>query len=246
MLQDKILINTSGLVVGQVNGLSVIEIGGYAFGQPSRITAITFVGRGGVINIEREAEMSGKIHSKGVLIMSGYLGAKFAQEKPLGLTAQITFEQNYEGVDGDSASSTELYAILSSLSGVALQQNLAVTGSVDQRGEIQPIGGVTEKVEGFFDVCQAKGLTGDQGVMIPARNIDNLMLKEEVLQAVKENRFHIYAVKTIEEGIEILSGVPAGTPGPDGKYPENSVFGLVDQKLQAYCERQKNNHSEKD
>lgn len=235
--QDKILISTTGSVVGQINGLSVLEIGGYMFGQPSRITAVTYMGRGGIINIERETKMSGNIHAKGVLTLAGFLGSRFAQDYPLGLTAQITFEQNYEGVEGDSASSTELYALLSSLSGVPLQQNLAVTGSVNQRGEIQPIGGVTEKVEGFFDVCRARGLTGDQGVMIPARNIDNLMLKEEVLAAVQAGQFHLYAVSTIEEGIELLSGVPAGVLGPDGKYPEGSIFGLAEQKLRRFHEQ---------
>jgi len=227
-------IDTAGDVTGQVNGLSIIETAGYYFGRPSRITARTYVGRGGVINIEREASMSGNIHSKGVLILAGYLGGKFAQKKPLGLTAQITFEQLYNGVEGDSASSAELYAILSSLSGLPLKQNLAVTGSVNQFGEIQPIGGVTEKIEGFFNVCKAKGLTNNQGVVIPVLNIDNLMLKDEVLDAVKEGRFHIYAVKDIEEGIELLTGVPAGRPEEDGTYPEGSVFDLVDRKLQQY------------
>lgn len=246
ILQDKILINTAGSVVGQVNALSVIDLGGYAFGRPSRITATTYMGRGGVINIERETKMSGNIHAKGVFTLAGYLGAKFALKKPLGLTAQITFEQNYEGVDGDSASSTELYAILSSLSGVPLKQNLAVTGSVDQRGEIQPVGGVTEKVEGFFDICQAKGLTGDQGVMLPARNIDNLMLKDEVLNAVRENRFHLYAVNTIEEGIELLSGVAAGQPDPAGQYPADSIFGRIEKKLLLSREQPKEVDSETD
>lgn len=234
ILKEKILIDTEGAVVGQVNGLSVIEQGSYMFGRPSRITARTYIGRGRVINIERETEMSGNIHSKGVLTLAGYLGGKFGQEKPLGFTAQITFEQMYEGVDGDSASSAELYAILSSLAEIPLKQNLAVTGSVDQHGEIQPIGGVTEKVEGFFDICKAKGLTGDQGVVIPSQNIDNLMLKDEVLAAVKKQEFYIYAVRTIEEGIELLSGIPAGEPGPAGKYPEGSVFDLADRKLRGY------------
>jgi lon-related putative ATP-dependent protease len=234
ILQEKILIDTEGAVVGQVNGLAVIQLGGYMFGHPSRITARTYIGRGGVINIERETDMSGNIHSKGILTLTGYLGGKLAQEKPMGLTAQVTFEQTYSGVDGDSASSTELYAILSSLSGVPLKQSIAVTGSVNQHGEIQPIGGVTEKVEGFFDICLAKGLTGEQGVLIPASNVDNLMLKDEVLDAVKEKRFHIYAVKTIEEGIELLSGIPAGEIGKDGKYPKDSIFYLADKKLQEF------------
>lgn len=234
ILQGKILISTTGTAIGQVNGLSVMELGGFAFGRPSRITAVTFAGREGVINIERETEMSGSIHSKGVLTLAGYLGSKFAQDKALSLTTQITFEQNYEGIEGDSASSTELYAILSSLADVPLKQYLAVTGSVNQYGEIQPIGGVTEKVEGFFDICSAKGLTGEQGVMIPASNIDNLMLKDEVVEAVRENRFQLYAVKTIEEGIELLSGVPAGVPGENGQYPEGTVFCLANKKLEEF------------
>lgn len=234
--REKILINTSGDAVGQVNGLYVIESGGYAFGRPAKITARTYMGRGGVVNIEREAKMSGNIHSKGVLTLAGYLGGKFAQERPLGLTAQITFEQLYDGVEGDSASSAELYAILSSLADLPLKQNLAVTGSVNQFGEIQPIGGVTEKIEGFFDVCKAKGLTGNQGVVIPVQNVDNLMLKDEVLEAVKKGQFQIYAVKSIEEGIELLSGVPAGQINGDGTYPEGSVFERVDRKLRGYNE----------
>ncbi|MDD4346744.1 MAG: AAA family ATPase [Desulfitobacteriaceae bacterium] len=234
ILQRKILIDIEGAIVGQVNGLVVLQLGGYIFGHPTRITARTYIGRGGVINIERETDLSGNIHSKGILTLSGYLGGKLAQEKPLGLTAQVTFEQTYSGVDGDSASSAELYAILSSLSGVPLKQSLAVTGSVNQHGEIQPIGGVTEKIEGFFDICAAKGLTGEQGVLIPAQNVDNLMLKDEVLDAVREKRFHIYAVKTIEEGLELLSGVPAGEIGKDGKYARDSIFYLADQKLREF------------
>ncbi len=233
IIQDKVVINTSGSVVGQLNGLFVLQTVDYTFGLPSRITARTYMGRGGIINIERETRMSGSIHSKGVLTLAGYIGGKLAQEKPLGFTAQVTFEQLYGGVDGDSASSAELYAILSSLSGVPLKQCYAVTGSVDQRGEIQPIGGVNEKIEGFFDICFAKGLTGEQGVIIPTRNVDNLMLKDEVIKAVEENKFHIYAVKTIEEGIEILTGVEAGVMDENGKYPENSVFYFVDKKLKS-------------
>jgi len=234
ILQNKILINTAGSVVGQLNGLFVLDLYDYMFGLPARITARTYMGRGGVINIERETEMSGNIHSKGVLTLAGYLGGKLAQERPMGLTAQVTFEQLYEGVEGDSASSAELYAILSSLSGVPLKQNIAVTGSLDQLGAIQPIGGATEKIEGFFDICSAKGLTGDQGVVIPSLNVDNLMLKEEILEAVKNGLFHIYAVSTVEEGIELLTGVPAGTPGKNGKYSKGSIFYLADKKLQAY------------
>lgn len=231
-----ILIDTSGEVVGQVNGLYVTDAGGYSFGRPSRITARAYTGRGGVVNIEREAKMSGNIHSKGVLTLAGYLGGKFAQEKPLGLTAQITFEQLYDGVEGDSASSAELYAVLSSLADLPVKQNLAVTGSVNQLGEIQPIGGATEKIEGFFEVCRAKGFTGSQGVIIPIQNVDNLMLKDEILEAAKNRQFQIYAIRNVEEGIELLSGVPAGKISEDGTYPQDSVFGRVTRKLREFNE----------
>ncbi len=234
ILDKKVLIDTEGEVVGQVNGLSVMSSSGYSFGLPSRITARTYSGREGIINIERETEMSGNIHSKGVLTLNGYLGGKFAQEKQLGLTAQITFEQLYGGVEGDSASSTELYAILSSLSGVPINQSLAVTGSVNQMGEIQPIGGVNEKIEGFFDICVLKGLTGKQGVIIPESNVDNLMLKDEVVEAVKNNKFHIYSVEKIEEGIELLTGLPAGEADKFGEYPENTIFYLANRKLKEF------------
>jgi len=234
ILTGKLLIDTAGSRIGQVNGLSVVELGNFAFGQPSRITAVTFMGKEGVIAIERETEMSGSLHSKGVLTLAGYLGMKFAQDKPLSLTAQITFEQNYGGIEGDSASSTELYAILSSLADVPIRQSLAVTGSVNQYGEIQPIGGVTEKIEGFFDICVAKGLTGDQGVIIPQSNLDNLMLKDEVLAAVRAGQFHLYAVQTIDQGIEILTGVPAGQKDENGSYPEDSIFARADTKLQKF------------
>ena len=234
IISKKVLIDTEGAVVGQVNGLSVMGVSGYSFGLPSRITARTYAGREGIINIERETDMSGNIHSKGVLTLNGYLGGKFAQEKPLGLTAQVTFEQLYGGVEGDSASSAELYAILSSLSDVPIRQNLAVTGSVNQMGEIQPIGGVNEKIEGFFDVCSLKGLTGDQGVIIPASNIDNLMLKDEVIEAVKNNLFHIYAVTKIEEGIELLTGVKAGEKDIYGDYEKDSIFYLANNKINEF------------
>ena len=234
ILKDKIMIDTQDAVVGQVNGLAVVQMEEYAFGYPTRITARTYVGSNGVTNIERETKMSGSSHSKGVLTLGGYLGGKFAQEKPLALSAQITFEQNYGGIDGDSASSTELYALLSSLADVPLKQNLAVTGSINQLGEIQPIGGATEKIEGFFDLCRAKGLTGEQGVIIPAQNVDDLMLKEEIVAAVQENKFHIYSVRTVEEGVELLSGIPAGTLDAEGKYTEGSVFRKVQQKLEKY------------
>ena len=235
--QGKIMIDTTGAVVGQINGLSVISLGSTLFGQPSRITAVTYMGRGGVINIERETDMSGHIHTKGVMTLGGYLGSKFAQDHPLGLTAQITFEQNYEGVDGDSATCAELYAILSSLAEVPLRQNLAVTGSANQLGQVQPIGGVTEKVEGFYDICRAKGLTGDQGVVIPVQNIDNLMLRQDVIDSVRDGQFHLYAVRTIEDGIELLTGQPAGTRGSDGQYPADTIFGRVESKLRGYHEK---------
>ena len=234
IISKKVLIDTEGAVVGQVNGLSVMGVSGYSFGLPSRITARTYAGREGIINIERETDMSGNIHSKGVLTLNGYLGGKFAQEKPLGLTAQVTFEQLYGGVEGDSASSAELYAILSSLSDVPIKQNLAVTGSVNQMGEIQPIGGVNEKIEGFFDICSLNGLTGDQGVIIPVSNIDNLMLKDEVIGAVKNNLFHIYAVTKIEEGIELLTGVKAGEKDIYGDYEKDSIFYLANNKINEF------------
>ncbi|MBF0549594.1 MAG: AAA family ATPase [Deltaproteobacteria bacterium] len=226
-----IMIDTAGAVVGQVNGLAVYDMGEYSFGKPNRITATTSMGRSGVINIEREADMSGSTHNKGVLILSGYLRKRYAQDKPLTMSASIAFEQSYGGIDGDSASSTELYAILSSLAGLPLRQDLAVTGSVNQKGEIQPIGGVNQKIEGFFDVCKARKLSGTQGVVIPHQNVSDLMLRKDVVEAVKENNFHIYPVKSIDEGIELLTGIPAGEIKADGIYPEGSVNALVNAKL---------------
>ncbi len=220
--------------IGQVTGLSIIDLGDYRFGRPSRLTVKTFFGKAGVVNIERETNMSGPIHSKGVLILSGYLGWKFAQDKPLALSAGIVFEQNYSGVDGDSASSAELYALLSDLAELPLRQDVAVTGSVDQRGQVQPIGGVNDKIEGYFLVCKTLGLTGKQGVIIPEANIKNLMLKEEVINAVREGMFHIYPVKTIEQGIEILTGKPAGTLLSGGGYTSDTVYQLVDRKLSRF------------
>lgn len=233
--EGSILIDTKGEAVGQVNGLAVYNLGQYQFGKPSRITATTFVGRKGIINIERESKMGGNIHNKGVYILSGFLGEKFAQTHPLALTANLAFEQSYGGVDGDSASSTELYALLSSLAKLPIRQGLAVTGSVNQKGEIQPIGGVNEKIEGFFKVCAHKGLTGDQGVLIPYQNVQNLMLKDDVIQAVKEGNFHIYAVKTIEEGIELLTSIPSGKKNKNGQYPQETVFGKVVEQLKVYA-----------
>lgn len=229
--EGTLMVDVEGSAVGQVNGLAVYDMGTFSFGRPSRITAKTFLGRRGVINIERESQLSGRIHDKGVLILSGYLGWKYAQDKPLSLSASLCFEQSYTGVEGDSASSTELYAILSSLSEIPIRQGIAITGSVNQKGEIQPIGGVNQKIEGFFDVCKAKGLTGEQGVLIPHQNVRNLMLREDVVEAVRDRQFHIYEVKTIDEGIEILTGVPTGEKQADGTYPEGSINYLVDKRL---------------
>jgi predicted ATP-dependent protease len=237
--EGTLMVDLEGAVVGQVNGLAVYDLGVISFGKPSRITAKTFLGRDGVINIEREAKLSGKTHDKGVLILSGYLGSKYAKDEPLSLIASLAFEQNYEGVDGDSASSTELYAILSSLSSLAIKQGIAVTGSVNQQGQIQAIGGVNQKIEGFFEVCKAKGLTGEQGVIIPHQNVKNLMLREDVVKAVEDGKFHVYSVKTIDQGIELLTGVPAGKAGEDETYPEGTVNYLVDKRLREQAETMK-------
>ena len=232
MISDgTLLLDVTGEKVGQINGLAVYDLGDFSFGRPSRITAETYAGREGFINIEREASMSGRTHDKGILILSGYLGAKFGKDRPLTLSASICFEQSYDGVDGDSASSTEVYAISSSLSGLPIRQDIAVTGSVNQKGEIQPIGGVNQKVEGMFDVCRVDGLTGTQGVMIPHQNVKNLMLRDDVVEAIKEGKFHIYAVKTIDEGLEILTGVTAGEADASGAFPEGSVNHLIAKRL---------------
>ena len=232
-----IMIDADGAVTGQVNGLAVYQIGDFSFGRPMRITAETFMGKAGVINIEREAKLSGKTHDKGVLILSGYLGRTFAQHNPLNLAISITFEQSYGGIDGDSASSTELYAILSSLAGIPVKQGIAVTGSVNQKGKIQAIGGVNHKIEGFFEVCKTKTLSAAQGVIIPRANTKNLMLRKEVVDAVKQHKFHVYQVSTVEEGIEILTGVPAGKADKDGNYPAGTVYGAVQKKLKQYFKR---------
>ncbi len=234
--KNVIMIDTIGEKVGQVNGLAVLGLGDYGFGKPSRITASVGVGREGIIDIERESQMGGQTHTKGVLILSGYLNGKYAKEKPLSLTARLAFEQSYSGVDGDSASSTELYAMLSALSGKPIRQYIAVTGSVNQKGEIQAIGGVNEKVEGFYEVCKAKGLTGKEGCMIPQSNVRNLMLKEEVIEAIKEGRFHIWPVTTIDEGIEVLTGVKAGNIQPNGSYPKGTIHKLVQDRLDNMAE----------
>ncbi len=232
MIEDgTIMIDIDGEKVGQVNGLSVYDMGDYAFGKPSKITAETSMGKAGIINIEREAKLSGKTYDKGMLILEGYFRRKYAQDKPLTMSASICFEQSYGGVDGDSASSTEIYAILSSLSNLPIRQDIAVTGSVNQKGEIQPIGGVNQKIEGFYDVCRAKGLSGTQGVMIPSLNTPDLMLRKDVVQSVSEGKFHVYPVNNIDEGITILTGVEAGEINEDGKCPENTVNFLVDERL---------------
>jgi len=236
--EGTLYIDTEGAKVGQVNALSVYFYGDLMFGRPSRITARTFMGDKGVINIEREAKLSGKTHDKGVLILSGYLGGKYGGKTPLSLSATLTFEQSYSYVEGDSASAAELFAILSSLAEVPIKQSIAVTGSVNQRGEIQPIGGVNAKIEGFFEACKRKGLTGDQGVIIPYSNVKNLMLKKEVVEAVKEGKFHIYPIKTVDEGMEILTGLPAGERGSDGNFPEGTINRKVEDKLFYFLKQQ--------
>ncbi len=234
--EGSIMIDTQGGVVGQINGLSVYQIGDYSFGKPTRITAQVSVGNKGIVNIEREARLSGNIHDKGVLILGGYLHGKYGRNHPLSLYASICFEQSYSGVDGDSASSTELYALLSRLSGTPLRQSVAVTGSINQRGVIQPIGGVNEKIEGFFQACGAVGLTGEQGVIIPHQNVRNLMLRHEVVEAVREGKFHVYPIETVDEGIEILTGLTAGERQADGSYPEGTIHGLVQRRLDEMAE----------
>ncbi len=236
--KDVLMISTRGKVVGQVNGLSVYQVGGYSFGRPTRITAKTSLGRTGIINIEREANLGGRTYNKGVLILSGFLKSRYAQNQPMSIDATLGFEQSYSEVDGDSASSTEVYAILSSLSGVPLTQEIAVTGSVNQNGEIQPIGGANEKIEGFYYVCKAKGLTGRQGVLIPEGNVGDLMLRQEIVDAVKRKKFHIYAVKTIDQGIEILTGMKAGKKTKSG-FEKDSINSLVDKRLKEYASKMK-------
>jgi lon-related putative ATP-dependent protease len=245
--EDEIyLLDVEGEKLGEINGLAVVGAGEYSFGKPTKITVSTYRGKSGLINIEREARTSGKIHDKGVMIINGYLGYKYAQERPLALSASIVFEQLYSGVDGDSASSTELYAIMSSLSGKPIKQSIAVTGSVNQRGKVQPIGGVNQKIEGFYKVCKLKGFTGEQGVIIPKQNVKDLMLREEVVQAVKEGKFHIYPVSTIEEGIEILTGTKAGEKNDEGKYPEETIHYLVNKKLKEFSKSSKDKKNKKD
>ncbi len=234
MIQEgTLLVDVEGTRVGQVNGLSVLEIGGYSFGKPVRITATAALGKTGLINIEREANLSGRFHDKGIHIIAGFLRSLFAQDKPLSLAASICFEQSYSGVDGDSASSTEIYALASALSGLPLRQDIAVTGSINQQGDIQAIGGVNEKIEGFFDVCRIKGLTGTQGVMMPESNVEDLMLREDVLEAVTAGKFHVWPVGKVEQGIELLTGMAAGKKNGDGKFEPGTVLALIDERLHA-------------
>jgi lon-related putative ATP-dependent protease len=228
---EMLLVSTTGATVGQINGLSVYTVGEYSFGRPSRITVNTSLGKAGVVSIEREAELSGPIHTKGVAVLSGFLRETFAQDKPLVMSASITFEQSYGGVDGDSASSAEVYGILSSLTGIPINQEIAVTGSVNQKGEIQPIGGANEKIEGFYDVCRSRGLSGKQGVIIPRQNVQDLLLRPDVTQAIKDRKFHIWPVKRITDGIEILTGHPGGKHLKGGKFTPGSIFAMADDRL---------------
>jgi lon-related putative ATP-dependent protease len=231
ILEGTIIVDTAGEKVGQVNGLAVIDLGDYSFGKPSRITARTYTGKAGVVNIERETKMSGRIHEKAILIITNYLGGRYATKKPISLSASITFEQLYEMVEGDSASCAELYALLSSIAGVPLKQGIAVTGSMDQNGEVQPVGGINEKIEGFFDLCRLTGLDGSQGVIIPTRNVKNLMLKRDVIEAVREGKFFIYPIERAEEGLEIITGMQVGELRDDGTYPEGTINYLVTRRL---------------
>ncbi len=232
-----ILIDTQGQAVGQVNGLSVMQLGGFAFGRPSRITARVRLGAGNVVDIEKEVALGGPLHSKGVLIIAGFLGQRFASERPLSLAASLVFEQSYSGVEGDSASCAELVALLSALAELPVRQGRAITGSVNQHGQVQPIGGVNEKIEGFFEVCRARGLTGEQGVLIPVSNVPNLMLRREVVEAAEKGLFHVWPVETVDEAVELLTGVPAGARGSDGRFPEGSVNRRADDRLAAFAEK---------
>ncbi|MFW6190831.1 MAG: Lon protease family protein [Candidatus Bipolaricaulota bacterium] len=244
--RNKIFIDTEGWEVGQITGLSVLDTGDFTFGKPARITANVYAGKEGVVNIDREADLSGNTHTKGVMILKGYLGQKFAYDKPLSLTANIAFEQSYSKIDGDSASSTELYAIISQLAELEINQGIAVTGSVNQKGEIQPIGGAKEKVEGFYEVCRQQGLTGDQGVILPEENVDNLMLNDEVIDSVESGDFHIYPVKTVSEGLELLTDMPAGAERVDGEYEEGTIFARANKRIREIHEALNSNGNEED
>jgi lon-related putative ATP-dependent protease len=236
ILEGTIIVETDGEKVGQINGLAVLDLGDYSFGKPSRITARTYAGKAGVVNIERETKMSGKIHEKAILIISHYIGSRYGARKPISLTASITFEQLYDMVEGDSASCAELYALLSSIAQVPLKQNIAVTGSMDQNGDVQPVGGINEKIEGFFDLCRVTGLDGSHGVIIPARNVKNLMLKKDVVDAVRDGKFFIYPIQKADEGLELLTGMKVGEPADDGTYPEGTINYLVVKRLTAISE----------
>jgi lon-related putative ATP-dependent protease len=238
ILRNIFLIDTDGEKIGQINGLSVLQLGNFSFGRPTRISALTWIGKGNVVNIDREVDLSGPIHSKGVLILAGFLGARYAQERPLALSASLVFEQSYGGVEGDSASSAELYALLSSIASVPIKQSFAVTGAVNQHGQVEAIGGVNEKIEGFFNICKQRGLTGKQGVLIPASNVMNLMLRADVVKAVEDGQFAIYPIETIDQGIEQLTGMPAGVPGPDGVYPSDTFNGKVQNRLEEMGRKQ--------
>jgi predicted ATP-dependent protease len=239
LTEGTLLLATEGDAIGQVNGVSVSVSGDYAFGRPCRITARTYCGTPGVVDIEREAKLGGRVHSKGVMILSGFLAGRFARERPLAVSASIAFEQQYEEVEGDSASAAELYALLSSLASVPLAQSIAVTGSVNQQGEIQPVGAINEKIEGFFDACRQRGLTGRQGVLIPEANARHLVLRDDVVDAVRDERFHVYAVRTVDEGLEVLSGREAGRLGADGRYPDGSFNAAIVQTLTRNLEQLK-------
>jgi len=235
--RGEFLVDLQGAKVGQINGLAVLDTGDYAFGKPSRLTAETYMGSEGVINIERKVMLSGKIHDKGVLILQGHLAGRFAQDKPLSLSATLCFEQSYGGVDGDSASLAELLALLSSLADAPLKQGIAVTGSVNQKGEVQPVGGLDEKIEGFFEACKAQGLPGGQGVVMPRRSAGRLMLRGDVVEAVRQGGFHVWAVDTVDQALEILTGMPAGERNPDGTYPEGTVYRRAEDKLRGFVEK---------
>jgi len=232
IMQKKLMISLTGSKIGQINGISVIDLGDILFGRPNKITVSVATGKDGLVDIEREAKLGGPIHTKGVLILLGFIVEKYAQNKPISLVASLVFEQSYSEIEGDSASSAELYAILSSLSQLPIKQGIAVTGSVNQKGEIQPVGAINEKIEGFFEVCMQTSLSGDQGVIIPKSNVENLMLKQEVVQAVKDGNFHVWAIKNIDQGIEILTGHPAGKRLKDGSFTKKSVHNLVDNRIE--------------